>query len=52
MDQEQDEQREQQRRVIRVLVVAQVLGGVGAGATLSLGALLAAETSGSGAWSG
>ncbi len=52
MEQEQDTQREQQRRVIRILVVAQVLGGVGAGATLSLGALLAAETSGSSAWSG
>jgi predicted MFS family arabinose efflux permease len=43
---------DQQRRVLRVLVVAQVLGGLGAGATLSLGALLAAETSGSSAWSG
>ncbi|RJT78092.1 MFS transporter [Arthrobacter cheniae] len=56
--QEQDGSRQpgqdgsQQRRVIRVLVVAQILGGVGAGATLSLGALLAAETSGSSAWSG
>ncbi|WP_231554482.1 MFS transporter [Arthrobacter sp. L77] len=45
-------QQAQQRRVIRVLVSAQVLGGLGAGATLSLGALLAAETSGSSAWSG
>ncbi len=43
---------DQQRRVVRVLVVAQILGGLGAGATLSLGALLAAETSGSSAWSG
>ncbi|KNC20214.1 MFS transporter [Arthrobacter sp. RIT-PI-e] len=41
-----------QRRVVRALVAAQVLGGLGAGATLSLGALLAAEISGSGAWSG
>ncbi|MFC3298438.1 MFS transporter [Arthrobacter agilis] len=41
-----------QRHVVRVLVVAQILGGLGAGATLSLGALLAAETSGSSAWSG
>ncbi len=41
-----------QRRVVRVLVAAQILGGIGAGATLSLGALLAAETSGSSAWSG
>ncbi|WP_241522016.1 MFS transporter [Arthrobacter pityocampae] len=46
------EQRLRQRRVLRVLVMAQVLGGLGAGATLSLGALLAAETSGSSAWSG
>ncbi|MHA7143739.1 MFS transporter [Arthrobacter sp. TmT3-37] len=52
MDQEREQQHDEQRRVIRVLVVAQVLGGVGAGATLSLGALLAAETSGSSAWSG
>ncbi|BBE21790.1 MFS transporter [Arthrobacter sp. MN05-02] len=52
MDRERDQQHDEQRRVIRVLVVAQVLGGVGAGATLSLGALLAAETSGSSAWSG
>ena len=52
-DQQQDQQQDdQQRHVIRVLVVAQILGGIGAGATLSLGALLAAETSGSSAWSG
>jgi MFS family permease len=41
-----------QRRVVRVLAGAQVLGGIGMGATLSLGALLAAELSGSSAWSG
>lgn len=41
-----------QRRVVSVLVFAQILGGIGMGATLSLGALLAAETSGSSAWSG
>jgi len=41
-----------QRRVIRVLVVGQVLGGIGMGSTLSLGALLAAQLSGSNAWSG
>ncbi len=46
------EPHDQQRHVIRVLVVAQILGGIGAGATLSLGALLAAELSGSSAWSG
>ncbi len=43
---------DQQRHVIRVLVASQILGGVGAGATLSLGALLAADLSGSSAWSG
>ncbi len=37
---------------MRVLVVGQVLGGIGMGATLSLGALLAAQLSGSSAWSG
>ncbi|WP_049822515.1 MFS transporter [Arthrobacter sp. H41] len=41
-----------QRKVVSVLVFAQILGGIGMGATLSLGALLAAETSGSSAWSG
>ena len=41
-----------QRRVLSVLVVGQILGGIGMGATLSLGALLAAELSGSAAWSG
>lgn len=41
-----------QRRVVKVLVAGQILGGIGMGATLSLGALLAAELSGSSAWSG
>lgn len=41
-----------QRRVLAVLVAGQILGGIGMGATLSLGALLAAELSGSPAWSG
>lgn len=41
-----------QKRVIRVLVAAQILGGIGLGATVSVGALLAAEVSGSDAWSG
>jgi MFS family permease len=49
---QQDQHAALQRRVVRVLVIAQILGGIGAGATLSLGALLAAETSGSSAWSG
>ena len=41
-----------QRRVVGVLVAGQILGGIGMGATLSLGALLAAQLSGSSAWSG
>lgn len=41
-----------QRRVVRVLIAGQILGGIGMGATLSLGALLAAQLSGSSAWSG
>jgi MFS family permease len=41
-----------QRRVVRTLVIAQILGGIGLGATVSVGALLASEVSGSPAWSG
>ncbi|MCU1637510.1 MAG: transporter [Microbacteriaceae bacterium] len=41
-----------QRRTVRVLVAGQVLGGIGIGSTLSIGAVLAAEISGSEAWSG
>ncbi|WP_370261471.1 MFS transporter [Cryobacterium sp. TMT4-10] len=41
-----------QRAVVRVLIIGQILGGIGMGATLSLGALLAAQLSGSSAWSG
>ena len=39
-------------RIIGILVVGQVLGGVSAGATISLGALLAADVTGSEALSG
>ncbi|WP_432492570.1 MFS transporter [Kineococcus auxinigenes] len=46
------ERRELQRRVVRVLAAGQVLGGLGTGATLSLGALLITDVSGSSAWSG
>jgi MFS family permease len=35
-----------------VLIAGQILGGIGMGATLSLGALLSAQLSGSSAWSG
>ncbi len=41
-----------QRRMVRLLATGQVLGGFAIGATLSLGALLAADISGSDAWSG
>jgi MFS family permease len=41
-----------QRRVVSILVGGQILGGIGMGATLSLGSLLAAQLSGSNAWSG
>ncbi|MDE8670256.1 MFS transporter [Pseudarthrobacter sp. H3Y2-7] len=41
-----------QRKVLSVLVGGQILGGIGMGATLSLGSLLAAQLSGSPAWSG
>ncbi|MBX3087379.1 MAG: MFS transporter [Cryobacterium sp.] len=41
-----------QERVVRTLIFAQILGGIGLGATVSVGALLAAEVSGSPAWSG
>lgn len=41
-----------QRRILRGLISGQVLGGIGFGAVVSVGALLAAEVSGSDAWSG
>ena len=41
-----------QRTVVRVLALGQVLGGLGVGASLALGALLVTEVSGSPAWSG
>jgi MFS family permease len=47
-----EETGELHRRVVRVLIGAQILGGVGLGATVSVGALLAADVSGSPAWSG
>ncbi len=48
----EDLQARLQRRVVRILVGGQILGGIGMGATLSLGSLLAAQLSGSNAWSG
>ncbi|WP_017604874.1 MFS transporter [Nocardiopsis alkaliphila] len=41
-----------QRRTVLVLMAAQVVGGVGMGAMLAVGALIALELSGSDAWSG
>lgn len=41
-----------QGRTVRVLVAGQVLAGIGQGATLSIGAVLATEVSGSEAWAG
>ncbi len=41
-----------QARTVRVLVVGQVLAGLGQGATLSIGAVIATEVSGSEAWAG
>jgi MFS family permease len=41
-----------QRRTLRVLSAAQVTGGIGTGASVSVGALLAEDVSGSAAWSG
>lgn len=43
---------EDQRRTIGVLIAGQILGGIGMGASLSLGSLLAVQVSGSTAWSG
>lgn len=41
-----------QARTVRVLVAGQVLAGLGQGATLSIGAVLASQVSGSEAWAG
>lgn len=49
---ESPERHEGQRRTIAVLIAGQILGGIGMGASLSLGSLLAVQVSGSTAWSG
>ncbi|MDP4634420.1 MAG: MFS transporter [Pontimonas sp.] len=41
-----------QRRVRRILILGQVMAGLGMGATFSMGAILASRLSGSEAWSG
>ena len=48
----QDDLRRLQRRTVAVLSLGQILGGVAFGATISLGAVLAAEVSGDEAFSG
>jgi MFS family permease len=47
-----DSYRATQRRSVALLGAGQVLGGLGLGATLSLGAIIASSLSGSPAWSG
>ena len=44
--------RQVQRRTVALLSVAQVFAGVGTGATVSIGSILAVELSGSSAWAG
>ncbi len=41
-----------QRRTVVLLAAAQVFGGIGTGATVSIGSILAVELSGSSAWAG
>ena len=41
-----------QRKVRNTLILGQIMGGLGMGATLSMGAILAGRLSGSDAWSG
>lgn len=41
-----------QRRIVRVLTVVQVVGGIGNGAGISVGALLIKDVSGSSGWAG
>ncbi|AHH95834.1 MFS transporter [Kutzneria viridogrisea] len=41
-----------QRRTLRILVITQVAGSVGIGASISVGAVLSQELSGSASWSG
>ena len=44
--------RQVQRRTVALLSLAQIFGGVGTGATVSIGSILAVELSGSVAWAG
>ena len=44
--------RQVQRRTVALLSAAQVFAGIGTGATVSIGSILAVELSGSSAWAG
>lgn len=44
--------RDVQRRTVVLLSAAQIFGGIGTGATVSIGSILAVELSGSSAWAG
>ncbi len=48
----ESEVRHVQRRTVMLLSAAQVFGGIGTGATVSIGSILAVELSGSSAWAG
>lgn len=48
----ESELRQVQRRTVALLSAAQVFGGIGTGATVSIGSILAVELSGSDAWAG
>lgn len=48
----ENEVRQVQRRTVMLLSAAQVFGGFGTGATVSIGSILAVELSGSTAWAG
>ncbi|BAS08854.1 uncharacterized MFS-type transporter YddS [Arthrobacter sp. Hiyo4] len=44
--------RQVQRRTVALLSAAQVFGGIGTGATVSIGSILVVELSGSSVWAG
>lgn len=48
----EEDVRRVQRRTVALLAAAQVFGGIGTGATVSIGSILAVELSGSSAWAG
>ncbi|GAB5079190.1 MFS transporter [Arthrobacter sp. AD-310] len=48
----EEDVRRVQRRTVALLAAAQMFGGIGTGATVSIGSILAVELSGSSAWAG